>query len=247
MNNRNPFRQKLEIEQGPAEQLGSAGVPPVTFARYDPLIGIRKRRLPHWEAIGAVYFVTFRMADSLPHEALRRIEYTRKDIPATAAQMNREISESERRRLNQLHARKIEKYLDSGAGSCSLRSPAVAEIVANALHQFNGTRYQLFAWCVMPNHVHALFQTVGNAKLASILHSWKSYSAKAVNRLLGGNGEFWQREYYDHLIRDARQFDRAMRYIRENPKRAGLNDWPWIWYREPEVAGGTPAPPRKDR
>jgi REP element-mobilizing transposase RayT len=232
MNNRNPFRPEPEIEQGAAEQPGSAGVPPVTFARYDPLIGIRKRRLPHWEAIGAVYFVTFRLADSLPHKALRRIEFIRKDILATAVQMNREISENERRRLNQLHARKIEKYLDSGAGSCSLRSPAVAEIVANALRQFNGTRYQLFAWCVMPNHVHVVFQTLVGNTLARILHSWKSYTAKQANQILNRSAEFWQREYYDRLVRDTAEFHRAVQYVIDNPKRAGLKNWPWVWPKQ---------------
>jgi REP element-mobilizing transposase RayT len=81
----------------------------------------------------------------------------------------------------------------------------------------------------MPNHVHVLLQTIGNFSLAAILHSWKSYSAKAANQILGRSGEFWQREYYDRLIRNAAEFDRATRYIQENPSKASLKNWPWVW------------------
>jgi len=149
--------------------------------------------------------------------------------PQPAAQMNRTLTPSERRKRDQLHARRIEKTLDAGAGECFLRNPAIGRIVANALKEFDGSRYWLFAWCVMPNHVHVLFQTIGKTSLADILHSWKSYSAKAANHILGRNGEFWQREYHDHLIRDVAEFDRAGRYIVENPSRAGLKNWPWVW------------------
>jgi REP element-mobilizing transposase RayT len=102
-------------------------------------------------------------------------------------------------------------------------------VVVDALKKFDGSRYRLFAWSVMPNHVHVLFQTVGEIPLAEILHSWKSYSAKMGNRILGRGGEFWQREYYDRLIRNQDEFDRALRYVAENPEKAGLKDWPWVW------------------
>ena len=81
----------------------------------------------------------------------------------------------------------------------------------------------------MPNHVHVLFQTAGSTKLAKVLHSWKSFSAKASNRALCRKGEFWQREYYDHLIRNLDEFERAERYIASNPDKAGLKDWKWVW------------------
>ena len=83
----------------------------------------------------------------------------------------------------------------------------MARAVANALKKFDGVKYQLSPWSIMLNHVHVLFQTVGKASLANILHSWKSYSAKTANRILGRRGEFWQREYHDHLIRDVDEFD----------------------------------------
>jgi REP element-mobilizing transposase RayT len=131
--------------------------------------------------------------------------------------------------VEQLLARRIEKTLDTGAGECFLRIPGIARLVVNSLEEFDGSRYRLFAWSVMPNHVHVLFETVGKIQLAGVLHSWKSFSAKAANRILGQSGEFWQREYYDHLIRDADEFDRALKYVKENPGKAGLENWPWVW------------------
>jgi REP element-mobilizing transposase RayT len=206
-----------------------AGVPPAVLLPDGSSLTIRSRRLPHWEVEEAVYFITFRVADSLPKHALQKLASRRTDIPATAVHMSRTLTPSERRKLGQLHSRRVERTLDAGAGECLLRNSAVAQIVANALKAFDGSRYRLFAWCVMPNHVHVLFQTIRKSSLADILHSWKSYSAKAANKILGRRGELWQREYHDHLIRNVAEFDRAVRYVMENPSKAGLKNWPWVW------------------
>jgi REP element-mobilizing transposase RayT len=167
----------------------------------------------------------------LPQDVLQRVRFDRQDISATAAQVGREISESERKRLTKLRARRIEKYLDTGAGACFLRNRGVAEMVAGALGQFDGKRYRLFAWCVMPNHVHVVFQTLADNTLEKVLHFWKSYTAKRANLILERSGEFWQHEYYDHLIRDAAEFERAVAYVAENPKKPHLKDWAWVWPR----------------
>jgi REP element-mobilizing transposase RayT len=204
-------------------------VAPAVFLPLESSLRIRSRRLPHWEVEEAVYFVTFRLADSLPKKALQEIDSERKDILATASQMGRSLSATERKRMRQLQVRRLERTLDTGAGKCFLRNTAIAQLVVNALQEFDGSRYRLFAWSVMPNHVHVLFQTIGMIPLAGILHSWKSYSAKAANQILGRSGEFWQREYYDHLIRNEAEFDRTMQYVMENPSKAGLKDWPWVW------------------
>ena len=83
----------------------------------------------------------------------------------------------------------------------------------------------------MPNHVHVVFRPIGNHQLAAILHSWKSYTANAANRILKRTGSFWQREYYDHLIRNEEDFLRIVRYVMNNPVKAGLRDWPWVELR----------------
>jgi REP element-mobilizing transposase RayT len=208
----------------------SAGVPPAGFCSRQDSISTRSRgHLPHWESARGTYFVNFRLADSLPKSELRRILFARQDIPATAAQIGRGITEVERKRLLELHGPRIERYLDAGAGACFLRNTNVANMVVDSLRQFDGVRYELFAWCVMPNHVHAVFQVMVGNTLARILHSWKSFSAKRANEILHRSGEFWQREYYDRMIRDDAEFHRAVRYVVDNPRKAGLKDWSWVW------------------
>jgi REP element-mobilizing transposase RayT len=199
------------------------------------MVTVRSRgKLPHWERSQGVYFVTFRLADSLPRAVAQAFELERKDIVATANAMRRDLSPAERRRLTELFDEKVESYLDAGSGLCFLSKPAVAIKVAEALRHFHGVRYRLFAWCVMPNHVHAVFQPLEDWKLSEVLHTWKSYSAKEANRILRRSGDLWQREYYDHLIRNREDFQRCVHYVLQNPGKAGLRDWPWVGTTLPE-------------
>ncbi len=198
---------------------------------------IRNRgHLPQWKRLGATYFVTFRLADSLPQRALESIEFKQKDIVKTADQQHRPLTPAEQERLDQLFAERIEQYLDAGAGSCGLARPEIAEVVAGALRHFDGERYSLLAWCIMPNHVHVVFEPSSGNALADILHSWKSFTARRANEILGATGHFWQREYYDHLVRDPEDLDRVVRYVVENPHRAGLENWKWVWRAAVDVA-----------
>jgi len=228
MTDRSPFQRNSEEEQ--PQEMGSsgAGVPPAVFLPVGGSLKVRSRRLPHWEVERALYFVTFRLADSLPKHAVQKWDLERKDILGTASQMGRSLTASERKRIEQLHVRRVETTLDAGAGECFLRNSEVAQVIVNALKEFDGSRYRLFSWAVMPKHVHVLFQTIGEIPLAGILHSWKSFSPKAANRILGRSGQFWQQEYYDHLIRNADEFERALTYVKENPSKAGLENWPWV-------------------
>jgi len=211
----------------------SAGVSPAVMGASRPRFGevtIRDRgRLPHWEKEGATYFVTFRLADSLPRTVLDRIEFEKRDIVLTANHLDRTLSTSEKKRLTQLTTRRIEEYLDAGSGDCYLKDPAIAEIVAGALHYFDSKRYTLFAWCIMPNHVHVVLKVLPGNLLSEILHSWKSFTSKAANKLLKETGHFWQREYYDHLIRDNGEFERAVSYVLDNPTKAGLKKRTWVY------------------
>jgi REP element-mobilizing transposase RayT len=198
------------------------------------MLTIRSRgRLPHWEATSATYFVTFRLADSLPQEVLAQIQRERSDIVAIAKAAGRELSSAEQKRLTKLSSEKIETRLDAGNGDLLLADPRVAGLVAEALAHFDGKRYRIFAWCVMPNHVHVVFQPVHGHTLPAILHSWKSYSAKMANRILNRSGEFWQHEYYDHLVRDEEDLRRVVRYVLENPQKAGLLEWRWVGMGKP--------------
>jgi len=188
-------------------------------------------RLPHWEAEGATYFLTFRLGDSLPQSILDSFRFERNDLLLTAKQQGRELSVAEQKRLEELFSERIEAYLDSGCGACHLAKPEVADMVAGTLQFFDGQRYRQFAWTVMPNHVHSVFKSVPDWPLQRVLHSWKSFTSKEANKLLNSSGQFWEPEYFDHLIRDEGEFQRYIEYVLSNPAGAGLQNWKWVWAR----------------
>jgi menaquinone-specific isochorismate synthase len=191
-------------------------------------IAIRQgAHLPHWTRDGAIYAVTFRLADSLPAHVIETWKSERAEIEARANRRDTPLAPQERERLLRLQSEKIETLLDAGAGECLLRQPPVATLVAEALLHFDGERYELHEWCVMPNHVHAILRPLPGHTLDEILHSWKSFTGKEANQLLGRTGSFWQTEYYDHLIRDEADYAHAVEYVRQNPEKAGLESWPW--------------------
>jgi REP element-mobilizing transposase RayT len=185
--------------------------------------------LPHWRLDGAIYAVTFRLADSLPAEVLDQWRREREHIVDRAADLGRTISEHESERLAELHSDRIEQWLDQGSGSCMLREARFALLVRDAMLHFDGQRYDLHAWCIMPNHVHAVLRTREGVDLSSVLHSWKSFTGTRIRLALGGMGAVWQKESYDHVVRGEADWRAQVRYVAENPARAGLVGWPWVW------------------
>jgi REP element-mobilizing transposase RayT len=179
---------------------------------------VHQRHLPHWNQAGRMYFVTFRLADSIPADraaALRRERMAWRKIhsePYSAAQW---------REYHQLFSARVERWLDHSRGTCILADPRCARIVIDAMETFDGQRYCLDEWVIMPNHVHVLVKPASGFELSRILHAWKSFTAHAINRYLGRCGQLWQRESFDHLVRSAAHLDRFRRYIRENPAKAG--------------------------
>lgn len=203
-------------------------VPPASCRQACGLRIRHRGRLPHWEIEGATYFVTFRLGDSIPRNVADLYRFERQNIIITAEQMNRPLTETELERLRKLYSTRIEGYLDKSIGNCYMRQHCIAQLIQNALECFNKKRYLLYAWCIMPNHVHAVFQPFQEYTLDKILHSWKSYTATQANKLLKRTGVFWQREYYDHLIRNQTEFLRIIEYVVENPVKAGMKNWPWV-------------------
>jgi len=212
----------------------SAGAPPaVPLAPRQPFkeISVRDRGyLPHWTIEGAVYFITFRLADSIPKAIVEQIELERNRAIDQAIKSGEMITGTQRKRLLMRFSKKIDDYLDKGIGSCVLAKPQAAGIVVDTLVLFQQKRYRLFAWCVMPNHVHVVFRPFSSYQLSSIIHSWKSYTAKEINKLLRKEGRLWQPERYDRVIRDEQEFWRTTEYVVSNPIRAGLKDWQWVWW-----------------
>ena len=220
------FQPTIHRQDAEATSLGGIG-----FQSMDPHKEIQTRRgtyLPHWTQEGATYAVTFRLADALPAAVVANWESERLEIVVRAHRENRELTEVEERRLADLFSQKVESYLDAGHGNCWLRDQRVAKRVRDALLHFQGERYELVAWCIMPNHVHAIVRPMPGHTLSGISHTWKSFTAQQANRLLHRQGEFWQPESYDHLIRNEQDLRNQVRYVIENPTKAGLRSWPWV-------------------
>ena len=197
--------------------------------------GIHSRGyLPHVKREGAAYFVTFRLADALPKEVLLQFERERAErlrLLEDAVRQGWDTKDSEDEICRDLQ-RKIERYLDQGHGACHLLRPEVAELVANSLLWFEGQRYLLSHWVIMPNHVHAVVWPMPNHLLSHILRSWKQYTSVRAKRIVAmGEEHLWQRESFDHWIRDDAEKARICRYIEFNPVSARLctrpEDWPW--------------------
>jgi|ERR1051326_8010894 REP element-mobilizing transposase RayT len=193
--------------------------------------------LPHVKREGARYFVTFRLADSLPREFLLQIQAERAERLKRLCHPEADPQNGGGRlradalfEIDREYFRKLETYLDKGTGACWLRRAEVAEQVAGALRFFDGERYQLKAWVIMANHVHVVLWPLPNHTLSAITQSWKRFTARQVNQLLGRTGEaFWQPESYDHWIRNDLEHWRCCQYVTHNPVKAGLCDAPQHW------------------
>ena len=199
-----------------------------------------QRNLPHIQPPGATLFVTFRLAGSIPTTVQRQL---RQEAEHTDRMLAKIASPRERARQSYLEQRrqfgKWDGALDTASsGPFWLGDPRIAKLVTNSLHHLAGRLYDLDAFCVMPNHVHVVFTPLPKEDgtyhaLPAIMHSLKRYTARQANLLLGRQGQFWQHESYDHVVRDEVELQRIIRYVLNNPVKAGLitkwDEWPWTY------------------
>ena len=169
--------------------------------------------LPHWRQDSVTYFVTLRTADSLPQTKLAQWLAEREQW---LAEHPRPHDENTRREYHQRFTERIEHWLDQGYGACHLKQPEIRQIVEDALHHFEGERYYLDEFVVAANHVHVIVTPHPGFELSEILHSWKSFTSKMINRKLGKTGVFWQKESFDHILRNPDQLERLRIYIRRH-------------------------------
>jgi REP element-mobilizing transposase RayT len=186
---------------------------------------VYRRNLPHWTQAGVTYFVTFHLADSLPAQKLAVLkEEKQRWLTLNPPPHKKSQTKEYHRRFSQ----RINEWLDAGYGSCVLARPDILRLVESVLIFFNGQRYALGEYVVMPNHVHALVRPLANHDLYRILHSWKSFSANQINKIIGSRGSVWHPETFDHIVRSASQLARIEQYIRDNPKSVPMNKRPGI-------------------
>jgi len=171
--------------------------------------------LPHFHRPGLIQSITFRLCDAIPTEVLER---WRQELDANPTS-NRAI----------VLRKRVARHEDAGHGACWLAQSDVAAAACRCLREGIPRRYDLLAWCIMPNHVHAIVRPASSIAVRDIVQAWKSTIAHAANRILGRKGRFWAPDYFDRYIRDERHLDNAIAYIENNPAAAGLVAAPSAW------------------
>lgn len=221
-----------------------------------------QRNLPHYQPPGYTFFVTYRLDGSLPVGIIKKLkeerEHALKEIAATDSQ---EIRSEKYKNYQSQYFGKFDKLLDNaGYGPTWLKNYQVAQKVKDTLHDFDKKNYNLICYTIMSNHVHQVFTPVvservtrsgvsrnkhktttskGNEANASfyivskILQELKSKTALRSNKILNRSGAFWQHESYDHVVRDHNELIRIVKYVVNNPVKAGLcekwEDWKWSY------------------
>ncbi|MBD2752126.1 transposase [Spirosoma validum] len=212
------------------------------------------RQLPHWQHIGATFFVTFNLRGAIPHDVYERLQ-EEKELAFSRI----EKSGSNTDQLYKEHIRhfaRVDHILDTCQhGPNWLAHAEVADLVKTKLHEFDNIHYELLAYCIMPNHVHIVVDMAiqldllnpseaihaeNYTQLFLVLKRIKGGSARVANLFLNRTGAFWQPEYYDHYVRDSAELNRIINYVLQNPVKAGLTenwqDWPHT-YLSPRYHG----------
>ena len=178
---------------------------------------MKENRLPHWAQDHATYFLTFRLADSLPESLLSRWKSEREAwLKLHPAPWN----PAEEAEYHSLFSSAEERWLDSGFGSCALARPEVRRPVVETIRAPDPHSI-IWSLVIMPNHAHVLVSL--KAGLGEMMRLWKGRSARLANLARGTSGAFWSKDYFDRLIRDESHFRNCARYIRRNPIKANLS------------------------
>lgn len=206
---------------------------------------LTRRNLPHWFVPNAWHFVTYRIAGTIPAAVLHQMRETR-DLQWQQKKAAGNATPSGRTLLHKQFFASYDRYLDFDSKVDWLRNPRVAAMIRGNLYHHCGAKYDLLAYCIMPNHVHVLLRVLpekespiddgfsdetadGNGPLAGIMHSLKSYTANEANKILNRTGQFWQHESFDHWVRDEGELERIVNYIAWNPVKANLVVKPHHW------------------
>ncbi|WP_009960033.1 transposase [Verrucomicrobium spinosum] len=186
--------------------------------------------LPHWRQASTTYFITFRLADALPQDKLHQWHLDREDWLKRHPEPHDKLTRQE---YYDRFPRRLQRWLDANSGSCLLSHQPAKDSASQTIRHFAGARYELDEYVVASNHVHAILTPNPEHDLSKILHSWKSYSAHRLNKIIDDhlpglrshfpNRRVWQRESFDHIVRSRASLERIRNYIREHPEYVGSN------------------------
>ncbi|MCH8012469.1 MAG: hypothetical protein IIA61_11065 [Candidatus Marinimicrobia bacterium] len=198
-----------------------------------------RRNLPHIQPKGAIIFITYRLAFSLPKSIQEILINQRKQFDKKLRALSQHKKNGFKEKCNKVLFNLEDEFLDSyHEGPQWLSNDVVAKMIIDNYLYNNGYKYSLKCCLIMSNHVHTILKPVFKIKeevysLSEIMHTHKSYTANEANKILDRRGQFWQHESYDHYVRDLDEYNRILAYILNNPVRAGLvkdyHDWPYYW------------------
>ncbi len=186
-------------------------MPHITFLNRRSDILIRCGHLPHWFQPEAVQFITFRLADSLPQTKLQELALMREALGRRETKDGELTAEEER--LEEI----VEGWLKIGYGGCVLSNAQCRQFVEEALFFNDKQTYHLHAFVIMPNHVHILLSPIGENSVVSIVSKLKRYSSRMIKQCVVTDGNVWQREMFDRMIRGEDDFAHKLAYIVNNP------------------------------
>lgn len=197
-----------------------------------------ERHLPHLQPPGGTFFITYRLKDSVPKHIINELKKTTEQELATIKQIcsSQALLPGEVRRLQKRYFVLYDQILDTSLNEPYwLKLPEVAQVVFDSLLYIGKAEANVWAFTIMSNHVHVLLTHNSKQRpLFRLLQSHKGFTARQCNKVLGRTGAtFWQDESYDHLVRKDGEFERIVRYILQNPVKAGMakiwSDWPWTY------------------
>ncbi|WP_158279591.1 transposase [Arcicella aurantiaca] len=186
-----------------------------------------ERNLPHFQKNDVYYFITMRLSGSLPLEVILQLQKEQRERLNEISELSDKSYVEKRQLVDEQHRRyfgKFDKLLDNPkSGPTWLILPAIAKLVKHSIHFYDDKKYELLCYTIMSNHVHLVFRILQeDYPLHQILKFLKGYSGKKANEILRRNGEFWQHESYDRIVRDGKECERIITYILNNPVKIGL-------------------------
>ena len=194
------------------------------------------QKLPHFKLPEAAYFITYRLEGSMPSSKIQLLqeEFIAKELQLKVKSLSSKEFYEEKQNLQLEYFQNTDQYLDKNLNEPYwLRQASIAQLVEDSLHFLSQTKIDLYCYCIMPNHVHVVLNLKNNNDdLFKVLQQHKSYTATKANKILQREGQFWERESYDHIIRHGK-FDVIVAYVINNPVKAGFvskwQDWRWIY------------------
>ena len=193
-------------------------------------VDVSRRNLPHWKQEGKLYFVTWRLADSLSQESLALLDADRAVwVRRYGNKPIKDMSPGLKEEWYKLFHRRVQRWLDAGYGSCVLRRPEAQRIMIAAFNHFDGQRYRMGSFAIAANHVHVLVAPYPGFDLSGVVHSWKSFTPNAINKAIGRSGRLWMDENFDRLVRGPEHLERIEDYIAKHVDQGAYVERRDIW------------------